>query len=434
MRKFSTSIAVAAVVVACAPAALAQTKTWTGATSNDWSVATNWSPSGVPTATSDVLIPAGSTPVVLPGSATMRSLDLRRELSNTGSNSLISINGGGIVMQGGVISLARGSDLSFVGGAQSVTANASGGVIRTTGAGSANLIFVLSGALTIGQNVTIDASSATTIHVNAPDNGQYGTLSIQGEVRGSLGTIRVSGPLTNYIASTKTLSGGRWIIERGNINIDDNLVGTIDVDVIGANTFVSYGDVNRTATAISPLDTININLGTLEIRNRDFRAFVPPGGTFQNGGTIRINEGCRFAITNGNFRSLPGSTLEMTITGADPVLQQPRLIIGALAQFNNTGTLRIPISNPVPFDCGTSFTLFEHAGRVGTIGTIETVPSSTTVNAVYSNVPNTQIQVTGNCQGQSICDDIDFNNNGAFPEDQDVIDFFNVLAGGTCSQ
>ncbi|HLP84853.1 MAG TPA: hypothetical protein VK157_10940, partial [Phycisphaerales bacterium] len=30
------------------------------------------------------------------------------------------------------------------------------------------------------------------------------------------------------------------------------------------------------------------------------------------------------------------------------------------------------------------------------------------------------------------CQDIDFNNNGVFPEDQDVIDFFNVLAGGTC--
>jgi hypothetical protein len=28
--------------------------------------------------------------------------------------------------------------------------------------------------------------------------------------------------------------------------------------------------------------------------------------------------------------------------------------------------------------------------------------------------------------------DIDFNNNGVFPEDADVIDFFNALAGGTC--
>jgi len=31
----------------------------------------------------------------------------------------------------------------------------------------------------------------------------------------------------------------------------------------------------------------------------------------------------------------------------------------------------------------------------------------------------------------SICD-IDFNNNTVFPEDQDVIDFFNVLAGNEC--
>jgi hypothetical protein len=29
--------------------------------------------------------------------------------------------------------------------------------------------------------------------------------------------------------------------------------------------------------------------------------------------------------------------------------------------------------------------------------------------------------------------DIDFNNNGSFPEDQDVTDDVNVLAGGTCS-
>ncbi|HLP85014.1 MAG TPA: hypothetical protein VK157_11750 [Phycisphaerales bacterium] len=31
------------------------------------------------------------------------------------------------------------------------------------------------------------------------------------------------------------------------------------------------------------------------------------------------------------------------------------------------------------------------------------------------------------------CDDIDFNNNDVFPEDQDVIDFFRVLAGAECS-
>ena len=38
-----------------------------------------------------------------------------------------------------------------------------------------------------------------------------------------------------------------------------------------------------------------------------------------------------------------------------------------------------------------------------------------------------------NCGDTTICDSIDFNNNSVFPEDQDAIDFFEVLAGGACS-
>ena len=38
----------------------------------------------------------------------------------------------------------------------------------------------------------------------------------------------------------------------------------------------------------------------------------------------------------------------------------------------------------------------------------------------------------GECPYAAVCD-IDFNNNGVFPEDQDVIEFFNALAGGNCS-
>jgi hypothetical protein len=31
------------------------------------------------------------------------------------------------------------------------------------------------------------------------------------------------------------------------------------------------------------------------------------------------------------------------------------------------------------------------------------------------------------------CDDIDFNNDGLFPDDSDLISFLSVLAGGACS-
>jgi hypothetical protein len=39
----------------------------------------------------------------------------------------------------------------------------------------------------------------------------------------------------------------------------------------------------------------------------------------------------------------------------------------------------------------------------------------------------------GECSAGNTCSDIDFNNNTVFPEDADVIDFFTVLAGGECS-
>jgi hypothetical protein len=49
----------------------------------------------------------------------------------------------------------------------------------------------------------------------------------------------------------------------------------------------------------------------------------------------------------------------------------------------------------------------------------------------YAIVRLCEIAVPGNCP-QLGCDSIDFNGNGVFPEDQDFVDFLNILAGGTC--
>jgi hypothetical protein len=45
---------------------------------------------------------------------------------------------------------------------------------------------------------------------------------------------------------------------------------------------------------------------------------------------------------------------------------------------------------------------------------------------------SSQATITYDTNCAAVCNSIDFNNNGVFPEEQDVIDFFNVLAGGTC--
>ncbi|KAA9325025.1 SBBP repeat-containing protein [Adhaeribacter soli] len=63
--------------------------TWTGATSTDWNVASNWSGNAVPSATSDVTIPAGLSryPVISSGTATAKDLTIA-------SGASLTINGG----------------------------------------------------------------------------------------------------------------------------------------------------------------------------------------------------------------------------------------------------------------------------------------------------------------------------------------------------
>ncbi|MFN7314264.1 MAG: hypothetical protein ACK5ZG_08990 [Phycisphaerae bacterium] len=80
---------------------------------------------------------------------------------------------------------------------------------------------------------------------------------------------------------------------------------------------------------------------------------------------------------------------------------------GVLAAWNTTGlpscayVLRLVVSDRSQISCSGST---QHREYLTTV-------------AISPNAP---------------CDDIDFNNNGVFPEDQDVLDFFNVLAGGGC--
>jgi hypothetical protein len=59
--------------------------------------------------------------------------------------------------------------------------------------------------------------------------------------------------------------------------------------------------------------------------------------------------------------------------------------------------------------------------------TLTALPVGCNANVPRAASTSTILSVSGNC-----CDTIDFNRNGVFPEDQDVIDFFNVLAGASC--
>jgi trimeric autotransporter adhesin len=102
------------------------------------------------------------------------------------------------------------------------------------------------------------------------------------------------------------------------------------------------------------------------------------------------------AITNGAGGASAGGG---TVAGASFTLTNP-----------SSGTTEtLTITNAQPSDSGTYTVTYANA-----CGSAVSVPVLVTVTPTI--IP---------------CDDIDFNNNGVFPEDQDVIDFFDVLAGGT---
>ena len=70
-------------------------------------------------------------------------------------------------------------------------------------------------------------------------------------------------------------------------------------------------------------------------------------------------------------------------------------------------------------------------GSENDTGTLATIIDTATVG--NGNISFTlSYGTTANPCVATGCDDIDFNNDEVFPDDQDVIDFFNVLAGGDC--
>ena len=91
-------------------AAFAVTKTYVGASNGNWSIATNWSPNGIPTASDDVIIPSGKT-VIITGTCYAFSLSLSGIL-NMNDASRFDVTNDFSVNSGGIFNMPGGSGLA----------------------------------------------------------------------------------------------------------------------------------------------------------------------------------------------------------------------------------------------------------------------------------------------------------------------------------
>lgn len=247
-------------------------KTWDGSSSNNWNTANNWTPSGVPTATDDVIIPNGFN-VTVNTAAVCASLTISG--GNTDNTLTISAGqsltvGGAVIINAGTGTGGGGDDKIIAVGSASFTCG-SLTIASTSDDAIDSEITISTGTVTVNGDITMNGTAARNA-IRFTGNGNLyvkGSISSGGDIVPSTGTVRYSGSgaqtvkadtYNNIVFSdggTKTLAGatiigGQATFTSGEvISTSANLLSfTATGTVTGASdaSFVS-GPVTKTGNA-----------------------------------------------------------------------------------------------------------------------------------------------------------------------------------------
>lgn len=185
---------------------VATNQTWIGVASSDWNNAANWC-GGIPTATTDVIIPATAPnmPVISGGTGTAHHISI-----NAGGSLTIQATGvldlfGNLSGNGSFNALAgsinfRGSSSQLIPGfvAAHVTLNGSGGVVLSGSATVSGTLTLTNGSVTLGSaNLTLSASSNGSIASHIITNGS-GLVIEQGMAANVSRTVPVGADALSY--------------------------------------------------------------------------------------------------------------------------------------------------------------------------------------------------------------------------------------------
>ena len=306
-----------------------------------------------------------------------------------------------------------------------------------------------------------------------------GTGSVTGCLRsdiGGTGNIRVNAvPGVSPTSVSLTVSVDASVLGLGTVSLFDD--GTNGDDLAGDLIF------NRAVTVAGPLTagantmpfTVTDELNRSTSANINFTvSTAPTGGESLEGAVIPSgNPGDALSSISGNFEASRATfhkiqicdpaTFSASTVGGTTVDTQLFLFseqgLGVAVNDDHVGgtTLQSTITNlfvtapgtyylavvqynrdPVSDLCANTLIFAnlpfrserapDGPGAASPIAGWSGAPAVTPSTAAYT------IALTGACVPGTVagCDDIDFNNNDVFPEDADVIDFFNVLAGAEC--
>jgi len=320
------------------------TLTWTGATSSDWNVAANWSPSVVPDAGSAVVIPDVAIDPVLTSAVTITDLTLQdlSRLSLAGFDLTVSgtfeiQNNGTLALQGAeTVSLidTNSGTIAYVGGAAGQNSYTG---LPTVGSPHNHLIFdditdgddiwSLSAPLSVGGDLTITSGTLALVGNNlSPVSGAFqiaagGTLRLQGAE--TVDTIDTNGGTVHYVGAGganayprlaagtvyQTLvfdaAGGddSWTMDTGPVTVGGALTVSAGELITGAFS-LSAGSLSGSGTVSGGAGDIDVD-GAVTVAN-----LAASGATTYIGGNFTS------VLTHNNglivFDTTAGSTISAT--------------------------------------------------------------------------------------------------------------------------
>lgn len=358
-------------------------KTWDGSSSMNWNTAANWTPSGVPTSSDNVIIPNNFN-VTVNTAAVCASFTI-----NAGNkNNLIAISSGQSLTVSGAVTIGAGTggaaDKAIIVGNGTLTAgsvtmanNASNsedsyisvltgtvnvlGNITMNGSADRNQIaFLGAGTLNIGGNGTITGGTISndrwsavaltrgTVNYNGSTqtvgNYNYYHLTLSGSNAKTLqtGTTSIGGSLTlSGTASTTTVVGTTI---GGDLNIGDGTtldIGSNSLTVTGTTTIGggTSGNLMISGYNASRIFTGLVTINTGGTWNNSvsspvtFRGGITNNGTFTAGDTYTYTFDTNAQSLNGNL-NMSGSTV--VVTGIN-LTNYGTLTLGSA--LNGTGAL-----------------------------------------------------------------------------------------------
>ncbi|TAE74634.1 MAG: PKD domain-containing protein [Bacteroidetes bacterium] len=325
---------------------IAPTITWTGTTSTDWNVTTNWSSNIIPTSYNDVVIPTGVTnyPILNANNAICRNFTLNSNANFTmGNNSVLTARGvfnsnGNFFYAGTTAQLVQTKFANF----NNLTINNINGVKLQANVNLTGTLTIQSGKLDL-NNFNVDLGTTGTI-VEDRANNHYitdNTTGINETNKG--GYVRFSNRTTNGTL-TQIAGTGIHLANAGTV--------TIDRHHYKATSFGTGGTIKKVyhITGTPTNATMRIEYAAAEratiVSNSNAKLFKYNGATWQlQGGTwtnatphyvelTNINSFSPWSVGN-NSDPLPVSLV--SFTAQRQTENQVKLTWTTATEINNQG-------------------------------------------------------------------------------------------------